>query len=185
MLLEIKRAGCSWLVNVPLIEAFITAHNFDIVCLSETFLDLAIPHNDGSININGCSLLRVNHPNNIKQGGVCMYFKKSLPLIRRSDLRDMKECLVTEIIVNNKKCFFTCLYSFPSQSHKELESFCSNLDSPSSNINDHHPACSIFIEDFNAKFSKWCTTDQDNTAVLKLDSITTTAGYIQIINKTT
>ena len=59
-------------VKVHLIEAFITTHNFDIVCLSETFLDSTIPHNDENININGYSLLRVDHTNNIKRGGVCV-----------------------------------------------------------------------------------------------------------------
>ena len=141
------------------------------------------PHNYENININGYSLLRVDHPNNIKRGGVCTYFKESLPLIRRSDLSNMKEFLVTEINVNNKKCFFACLYRSPSQSHEELESFRSNLDSVLSNINDQHTVCSIVIGDFNAKCSKWCTTDKDNTAGLELDSITTTAGYSQMINK--
>ena len=89
---------CHWNINglaahdfvkVSLIETFITAHNLDIVWLSETFLDSTTPHNDGY------SLLRVDHPNNIKRGGLC--FKKYLPLIRRRDLNNMKECLVTEI----------------------------------------------------------------------------------------
>ena len=114
-----------------------------------------------------------------------MYLKESLLLIRRNDLSNLKECLVTEINVNNEKCFFTCLYRSPSQSHEELESFCSNLDSLPSNINYQHPACSIVIEDFHAKCSKWCTTNKDNTAVLGLDSITTTTGYSQMINKPT
>ena len=84
-------------------------HNLGIVCLSETFLDSTVPDHDENININGYSLLRVDHPNNIKRGGVCMYFKEPLPLIRRSDLSNMKECFVTEINVNNERCFFTCL----------------------------------------------------------------------------
>ena len=35
-----------------------------------------------------------------------MYFKESLPLINRSDLSNMKECLVTEINVSNEKCYY-------------------------------------------------------------------------------
>ena len=114
-----------------------------------------------------------------------MYFKESLPLIRRSDLSNMKEFLVTEINVNSEKCFFTCLYRSPSQSHEELKSFSLNLDLLLSNINNQHPACSIVIGDFNAKFSKCCTTDKNNTAGLEIDSITTAAGYSQMINKPT
>ena len=109
---------CLDFVKVPLIEAFINAHNFDIVWLPETFLDSRTPHNDGYL------LLKVGHPNNIKQGGVCMYFKKSFPLIRQSDLSNMKEFLVTKINVNNETCFFYIpLYRSPIQIHEELEIF--------------------------------------------------------------
>ena len=54
-------------LKVSLIEAFITTHNIDIVCLSETFLDSTVPHNDGNININGYSLLRVDHLNTLNE----------------------------------------------------------------------------------------------------------------------
>ena len=56
--------------KVPLIDAFITTPTFDIACLSGTFLDSTIPHNDENININRYSLLRFDHSNNIKQGRV-------------------------------------------------------------------------------------------------------------------
>ena len=59
-----------------------------------------------------------------------------LPLIRRNDLTNIKDCLVTEIDVSNEKCFFTCLYRLPSQSHEELERFCTNFDLLLSNINN-------------------------------------------------
>ena len=92
-------------IKVPLVEAFITSNNFDLVCLSETFLDSTIPNDDVNIQINAYSLLRADHPNNIKRGGVCIYFKESLPLIRRNDLTNIKDCIVTEINVNNEKFF--------------------------------------------------------------------------------
>ena len=76
-------------VQASLIEASITMHNFHIACLSATFLDSNISHNEECINISGYSLLRVNHPNGIKRGGVCLYFKESLPLIKGSDLSNI------------------------------------------------------------------------------------------------
>ena len=87
--LNLNGIGAHDSVKVPLIEAFITAHNFDILCLSVPFLDSTVTYNDENININGYSLLRVDHLNNIKVG-VCMYFKKSLPRIRQSDFSNMK-----------------------------------------------------------------------------------------------
>ena len=43
--------------------------------------DSTIPNEHVNMQINGYSLLRADHPNNIKRGGVCIYFKESLPLI--------------------------------------------------------------------------------------------------------
>ena len=91
------------LSKVPLIEVFITTSNINIVCLSETFLDSTILDDNANIQINGYSLLRADHPNNIKWGGVCIYFKESLTLIKRNDLTNLKDCLVTKINVDSEK----------------------------------------------------------------------------------
>ena len=102
---------CQWNLNglaaadfikVPLIQDLITTSNFDILCLSERFLDSSIPDDDLNIQINGYSLLRADHPNNFKRGGVYIYFKESLPLIRRNFLTTSKDCLVIKINVNNE-----------------------------------------------------------------------------------
>ena len=131
------------------------------------------------------TLRRADHPNNIRCGGVCLYFKELLPLIRRNDLTNIKDCIVTEINVNNEKCFCTCLYRSPSQSYDELERFCANFDLLLSNINDLHPTCSVVLGDFNAKYSKWCASDRNNSAFIELDNITMTFGYNQMIDKPT
>ena len=128
-------------------EAFIASNNFDLVCLSGNLLDSTIPNDDINIQINGYSLLRADHPNDIKRRGVCIY-----------SLR---------------------------QSHDELERFWVNFDLLLSNINDLHPTCSIVLGDFNAKCSKWCASDRNNSAGIELDNITTTSGYNQMIDKPT
>ena len=61
-------------VKVPLIEAFIKANNIEIICLSETFLDSAIPLNDETLYIKGYSMIRAGHPSNTKRGDVCIYY---------------------------------------------------------------------------------------------------------------
>ena len=149
-------------------KAFITTHNFDIICLWETFLDSTVSQHNENIMINGYSISRADHPSNSKRGGVCLYFKEHLPLIRRNDLSVLQECLVTEIIVDTEKYFFTCLYRSPNQNHEELENFSSNLDLLLSKINDNHPTCSILIGDFNVKSSKWCSCDKSNRAGLDM-----------------
>ena len=97
-------------VKMLLIEAFIKTFNFDIICLSETFLDSSTDISDTRINIIGYSLLRADHPSNTEHGGVCMYYENYLPVIRRIDLSGFQECIVAEGTVDKKRCFLTCLY---------------------------------------------------------------------------
>ena len=108
-------------IKVRLIEAFVSTHSFDILCLSETFLDSTIDFNDENINSNGYSIIRADHPSNNKCGGVCIFFKQSLPLIRRDDLSTMKEAIVTEISVKNQTCFFACFFLHRSDSFFQRE----------------------------------------------------------------
>ena len=97
----------------------------------------------------------------------------------------MQEAIVTEISVKNETCFFTCFCRSPSQSHDEFGNFCSELNLLLTSINNNQPACSILIGDFDAKCSKWCSSEKNYLAVLEIDNITTTAGYSQLINKPT
>ena len=98
-------------IKIPLTEAFISTHNFDLLCLPEPFLDSTIDINDGNINISGYAVYRADHPSSSKRRGVCIY--------RRDDLSTMQKTIVTEISVENEACF---LYVWsPSQNHDELD----------------------------------------------------------------
>ena len=46
-------------------------------------------------------LIRADHPGNIKRGGVCIYYKESLP-VRVISLPYFKEALPLEMSYNNK-----------------------------------------------------------------------------------
>ena len=50
-------------------------HNFDIICLSKTYLDFSWQYDDERLHLNGCNLARVENPNNNKVGGAGTYFK--------------------------------------------------------------------------------------------------------------
>ena len=128
-------------------------------------------------------LLRADHSNDNKRGGVCMYFKEHLPNLRRDDLCNLPECLVTEIRMGKKKFFFTCLYKSPSQSSDEFDTFCSNFNLFLSNINDLNPASSIVIGDFNARSSKWRSSDKETFEGCAIHSLTTSVGYTQFIDQ--
>ena len=65
-------------------KACIIFHKFDIICLSETYLDSTTPDDDDKLQIPRYTLIRSEHPSNTKLGRVCIYYKSSLPLQARS-----------------------------------------------------------------------------------------------------
>ena len=160
-------------------------NDYDIICLTETFLDSLIENDDDRISIPGYNLLRTDHPSNAKRGFVSSYYKDHLPVIKRNDLCQLHECLVTELRIGKKKCFFTCLYRSPSQTSKEFEDFCTDLNLFLSNINDRNPACSAITGDFNARSSQWWALDKENNENSEISFLTSSAGYIQLIDQPT
>ena len=80
---------CHWNLNsiaahnfakLVLLKAYNSVHKFDIICLSETYLDSNILPDDSNLKIPGYNLVRSDHPSNKKRGGVCIYYKSYLPL---------------------------------------------------------------------------------------------------------
>ena len=59
-------------VKILLLQAYIARHNYDIICISQTFLNSFIETNDDKISIGGYNLIRADHPNDSKKGGVCI-----------------------------------------------------------------------------------------------------------------
>ena len=125
---------CHWNLNslsahnfskLKQLKAYILMYKHDFIRLSETYLDSAIP--DSLLEIDGYNLVRADHPNNIKRGGVCIYYKESLP-IRVISLPYFKEALLLEMTDNNEKIIVSVIYRSPSQNNSEFDSFLSNLE---------------------------------------------------------
>ena len=171
--------------KISLIQSHALFYNIDIIFLSETFLDSSIETNNPKLNIPGYTLLRSDHPSNIKRGGVCMFYKDYLPVIRRDDLCALTECIVVEVNLGTKSLFFTCNYRSPSQTVDEFESYCQSLHLTLTNIDDTSPFSSVLIGDFNARCTNWWAADIDSKAGKELDTLTSTAGYTQLIDKPT
>ena len=93
------------------------SYNSDIIFLSETFLDSSIEASDPNINISGYNSLLSDHPSNTERGGVRMFYKGYLPIIRHNDLCALSECIVTDIkgtvmqiektVINDRLCVST------------------------------------------------------------------------------
>ena len=61
-------------------KAYIAIHKFDIICISEIYLDSSTPSDDSDLEISGYALVRSDHPANKKEGVFCIYYKSFLPL---------------------------------------------------------------------------------------------------------
>ena len=59
------------LIKVSLLQGYITEHNFDIICLSETFLNSSLDSDDDRSKTEGYNLIRSDHPSGSKKGDVC------------------------------------------------------------------------------------------------------------------
>ena len=55
-------------------------HKFDIICISESYLNSDTSSSDDNLNIPGYNMSRADHPSGNRRGGVCIYYKDSLPI---------------------------------------------------------------------------------------------------------
>ena len=72
---------CHWNLNsitahnylkISLLRAYISRHNFDLVGISEIYLDSTTAVDDENPEITGHNQLRADHPSISKRGGVCL-----------------------------------------------------------------------------------------------------------------
>ena len=108
-------------IKISLLQAYIIQNNYGIICLSETFLNSSIQTNDDRISIGGYSLIQAGHPSDSKRGGICIYYKDHIPLIKRDNIFTLDNCLVTEIRSQGEKCFLTCIYRSQVRLMKSLK----------------------------------------------------------------
>ena len=99
--------------KLSLLTAYNSALNYDLICLTEKYLDSSVDPNNFSIN--GCKLLRANHPDSVKRGGVCLYYRESLTL-QLVDTPYIEQCILCEINIQNTTVYVAVLYRSPSQS---------------------------------------------------------------------
>ena len=60
-------------IKLSFLKASIFTHKFDVICISEAYLDSDITDDDDNLKIEGYNLIRPDHPSNTKRGGVCIY----------------------------------------------------------------------------------------------------------------
>ena len=92
-----------------LLTAYNLLHNFDIICISGSYLFSS----DDNLNITGYNMVRADHPSGNRRGGVCIYYKESLP-IKMLIINYLQECICFDLKIGNKLCSIISLYRSPS-----------------------------------------------------------------------
>ena len=144
--------------KLSLLEAYISHHMYQVICLSEKYLDSSVPFDDPRLNLSGYKLVRVDDLSNNKRSGVGIYFKETLA-IWPVPTNNLKECLLREGFTGNKKGFLLLLYKSPSQPQEEFYDFLFSLDQLLPNRISQNPFFLLGTGDFNARNSSWWKND--------------------------
>ena len=138
---------CHWNVNslvahnfskLRQLEAYNSLYNYDFICISETYLDSFVTHNNENIQLDGYSLIRSDHPSDSKRCGVCLYCKESLG-VKIINLSARNECTLCEVFIENCKGFVGVIYRSPSQNNDQFEKFLSSFDDLTNEITLSNP----------------------------------------------
>ena len=172
-------------IKTSLIEAYNSIHHFDVIAISESMLDRTISNDDIFIEGFSRDIYRSDHPSNSKIGGVCLYFRESLPVKRRSDLEELQELIVTEVIISRKKVFFVTLYRSPSQDSVQFEDFIDKLQSLMEILQAENPHSLILTGDFNCRSSQWWVGDTQQPEGTALEELIETNNLHQLIEEPT
>ena len=79
------------------------------------------------MEISGYSVVRSDHPSSNKRGGVCVYYKRFLPL-QVLDIQYLHECINFKLKIGDKLSNFVALNRSPSQTQNKFEKFSDNLE---------------------------------------------------------
>ena len=83
-------------IKLSLLRIYLSTHKFDVIWLSETYLDSDTSHEDANLEIVGYTLIRADHPSNTTWGGDCLQYRNSLAT-RLLNIQYLKECINFEI----------------------------------------------------------------------------------------
>ena len=184
---------CHWNLNcisahnytkLFLLQAYIAVHKFDIICLSETYLDSSTISNDDNLVISGNNCIRSDHPSNNKYVGVCIYYKNFLPL-RVLSIQYLQKCINFELNIGGKICNFISLHRSPSQTKDEFEKFIDNLELNFETLCQNNPFLIVLIGDLNAKSKNWYCHDKSSHEGNSIENVTAQFGLQQIIKEPT
>lgn len=169
------------------IDSLQSTYDFDLFGICETYLNDKTPDADVLVDVfpdppfrSDCKIL------GRARGGVCLFFKDTVPIKRRQDLEFMDETIVAEINLNRKKIIYLLSYRSPNQSPLELDAYMKKLASFLLKASAENPSTIILTGDFNARSPLlWDQESHHNNAGKSLADFCTINGLVQVIDEAT
>ena len=127
-----------------------------------TVLTVGILNEDIFVDGYSPDILRADKPSSIRNGGVCLYYKESLPIKERADIETLPETIVAEIKLNRNKIFLVLSYWHPNMPNNEFFEDTRSLEKIYEFIKKENPMVSIFCGDFNARSPLFWEGDTEN-----------------------
>lgn len=150
------------------LHACYAIHKLDIICLSESFLDLSVPSNNDNLYRKDQKVVGADHPGKIKRGAGWIYLNE--PLLVRCLLNPyLKECLFFKMSTSKKIGYVVPFYRSPRQTSDDFNSFRTNLEKFVVNTFSSNPHFILIIGHFNAKSSNWSSNDTATAGDAHLD----------------
>ena len=139
-------------IKMSLLQAYNAIHGFDTICLSETYLDNSYHTDDDQLVFPGFNLIRADKPNNIKQQGICIYYRETLP-VKIINLNILNEYLVSEFSFGSRRVCLVSFYRTPSQLSNEYDTFLLNFEQLLTYLISIKPYMLLVTGDFNVRYS--------------------------------
>ena len=162
-------------MKVFLLEAYNIVYKYDFICISKTYFDSSVKSEDDDLGISGHKLIRMDHPLNIKRGGVFMKYKESL-VVEMINISYLQECLFCEVLIDNIRGCIAFIYRSPSQNGLEFQRFLSGLEQLLINIEGLKPNFTVLLGDYNSCSRSWWASDTNTQEGIQPDAITSSYG---------
>ena len=94
--------------------------------------------------------MRSDHSSNSILRGVCIYYKKTLPLTVINVVSYLNEYKRFKLKIGQKLCSFIIFYRSPSQTRDEMEEFKDNLELNLDLADQNNPYLAVILGNFNA-----------------------------------
>ena len=126
--------------------------------MSETWLDSTTSIDSNDLSLKSYNLHRVDDSDDVKKGGVYVYYKETLAVHFLQTKLD--QCIVSEVTIKNKKKgHVISLYRSPSETPDQFDNYLQLFEEVLQDIFNLKSSFVLITSDFNCKNSSWYLGD--------------------------